>query len=117
MEIKPSHFVAMGRPSCSCWGKTEVEIIALAYVQAMANDGDVWKQIPRERVLPLLTDDQKRSGMVYGLLDGDYYQGWFDSVARRITDAEGAFSVRGFWNDYRFEKANGFSPNGSGVEK
>lgn len=92
----PSYFASRGTPCCSIWGKSEIEWIALAYVQALANDGDTWKKLTRDETRARLTAEQSRQ--VHGLLDGDYCQGWFDAVSSRITDAEGAFSVRGFWH-------------------
>lgn len=96
---KPSDFAKLGQPNCSRWGKSEIEWIALAYVQALANDGDTWKKLTREQTKALLTDEQKR--YTHGLLDHDFYQGWFDAVSNQITDAEGALGVRGFWNEWR----------------
>lgn len=91
----PSYFASLGNPSCSRWGKSEIEWIARAYVQALANDGDIWKRLTREQVCGLLTDEQM--GSAYGLLKSDFYQHWFDAVSNQITDAEGAFGVGGFW--------------------
>lgn len=91
----PSYFASLGQPCCSRWRKSEIEWIALAYVQALANDGDTWKKLTREQTSALLTDAQKRS--VHGLLDDDFYRGWFDMVSNQIADADGAFRVRGFW--------------------
>jgi len=45
----PSYFANRGQPCCSRWGKSEIEWIALAYVQALANDGDTWKKLSRKR--------------------------------------------------------------------
>lgn len=92
----PSYFANRGLPSCSRWGKSEIEWLALAYVQALANDGDTWKKLTREQTKALLTEEQKHH--VHGLLDHDFYQGWFDAVSKQITDADGAFGVHGFWN-------------------
>jgi hypothetical protein len=101
--FKPSQFAALGNPSCSRWGKSEIEWIALAYVQALANDGDEWKALTRDRCYELLTQEQKRetSGML-----GDYYQDWFDLVARQITSSDGALGVGGFWNLRRLDRQN-----------
>lgn len=93
--IRPSFFAKAGHPSCSRWGKTELEVIALAYVQALANNGDKWDRLTREQTYGLLTDEQKCSAG--SLLTHDYYQRWFDMVADQITDADGAFGVGGFW--------------------
>jgi hypothetical protein len=90
----PSYFAKQGQPCCSRWGKTEIELIALAYVQALANDGYTWKKLTREQTYTLLTDEQKRR--LHGLLDA-FYEGWFQSVSNLITDSDGAFSVGGFW--------------------
>ena len=101
-DIPPSCFAALGKPMCSRWGKSEIESIALAYVQALANDGDTWKRLTREQTNALLTDEQRRP--VHGLLNYDYYQHWFDAIADQITSAEGALGVRGFWNEHRLNE-------------
>lgn len=95
-QFPPSYFANRGQPCCSRWGKSEIEWIALAYVQALANDGDTWKKLTREQTLELLSDEQ--NGRVYFLLKKDWYQHWFDMVSNQLADAEGAFDVRGFWN-------------------
>ena len=99
----PSRFASLGQPCCSRWGKSEIEWIALAYVQALANDGDTWKRLSRERTYELLTDEQKQH--VYGMLTDDFepYTHWFDAVADQITDSDGALGVRGFWNMHRLK--------------
>jgi hypothetical protein len=94
--IPPSYFASLGQPMCSRWGKSEIEWLALAYVQALAANGDSWTKLSREQVGALLTLDQQRP--VRFLLKDDYYQRWFDMVSEQISDAEGAFGVRGFWN-------------------
>lgn len=108
-NIPPSAFAAMGQPSCSRWGKSEIEWLALAYVQALAKDGDTWKKLSREQVYNLLSDDERR--YVHGMLTMDFpaYQYWFDAVRDQITDARGAFGVRGFWNEYRYKRCNAVS--------
>ncbi len=94
-QFPPSYFANRGQPCCSIWGKSEIEWIALAYVQALANDDDTWKTLSREQTLKLLSDEQRQR--VHGLLTRDWHQHWFDSVANQIRDADGAFGVRGFW--------------------
>lgn len=98
-EYKPSEFAALGSPSCSIWGKSEIEWIALAYVQALSNLGDTWQPLTRSQAYEALTEEQKRE--THGMLQDDYYQCWFDGVARRIDSPHGALSVRGFWNERR----------------
>lgn len=100
-QFRPSDFANLGHPCCSRWGKTEIECIALAYVQALANDGDTWKKLTREQTLSLLSDEQKRR--VHGLLTGDYYEHWFKLVSNQIKDSDGAFGVGGFWHKGRFQ--------------
>lgn len=109
--IPPSAFAKMGSPSCSRWGKSELEWLALAYVQALAQDGDTWKRLSRERVYELLSDEQK--SFVHSMLTMDFYKHWFESVSNQITDADGAFGVGGFWNRYRYEKCNAPSAGAS----
>lgn len=103
-DYKPSEFAALGNPSCSRWGKSEVEWIALGYVQALANDGDTWKRLTREQVLELLTPEQLQRVYEPQLTD-DYYKFRFDAVADQITDSDGALGVGGFWNTMRLDKA------------
>ncbi len=97
----PSYFAALGNPSCSRWGKSEIEWIALAYVRALANDGDTWKRLSAERVVALLTEEQKRS--LHGMLvdPSEFCKDWFDMVATQLKDSAGAFGVGGFWNRNR----------------
>lgn len=99
-NYKPSDFVKLGHPSCSVWGKAEIESLAEAYVLALAVDGDTWKRLTKSRVLELLSDEQQ--GFARNLLCFDFYDRWFEMVADRITDSDGALSVRGFWSEYRF---------------
>jgi hypothetical protein len=94
-NLPPSYFANLGQPTCSIWGKSELEWIALAYVQALANDGDVWKSLTREQTYNLPAEEQR--GRVHCLLTFEYYDHWFLAVSSRLKDAEGAFSVRGFW--------------------
>ena len=99
-DFKPSDFANLGQPMCSrAWGKSELEWIALAYVQALAADGDTWKPLTKAQTMALLTDEQRRH--THGLLKDDFYDGWFQSVRDRITDSDGALSVGGFWNEFR----------------
>lgn len=103
-NYKPSDFAALGNPSCSRWGKSEFEWIALAYVQALANDGDEWKTLTREQVRALLSPEQLRRCYEPQLTD-DYYKHRFDMVAEQITDSDGALGVGGFWNEFRLARA------------
>lgn len=104
-NYKPSDFAALGNPSCSRWGKSEFEWIALAYVQALANDGDEWKQLTREQVRALLTPEQLRH-CYEPQLTHDCYKHRFDMVAEQITDSDGALGVGGFWNEFRLARAS-----------
>ena len=96
LNLPPSFFAQLGTPCCSRWMKSELEWIALAYVQALANDGDIWKRLSRERTYELLTEAQKLR--TCGMLTHNFYDDWFQSVSNRITDSDGAFSVGGFWH-------------------
>lgn len=95
-QFPPSYFASRGQPMCSRWAKSEIEWLALAYVQALAADGDTWKKLTREQVRNLLTNEQQRC--IHFLLKHDYYQRWFDMVSDQLSDADGAFEVRGFWS-------------------
>jgi len=95
VDRPPSYFASLGKPCCSCWAKSELESIALAYVQALAADGDTWKTLSREQTYSLLTEEQQRP--VYNLLTRDFYKHWFEAVSGQITGSAGAFGVGGFW--------------------
>lgn len=97
-SFPPSYFANRGQPMCSRWGKSEIEWIAHAYVKALAKDGDVWKRLSREQVLNLISGDELGYVETMLRLDNERYKDWFDAVADQISDAEGAFGVRGFWN-------------------
>ena len=107
-DIPPSAFARMGEPCCSRWGKSELEWLALAYVQALVKNGNTWKKLSREQVYSLLSDEEKT--YVHSMLTDNFYKHWFELVRDQITDAEGAFGVGGFWNRYRYEKCN--APSG-----
>lgn len=94
-QFPPSYFANLGQPMCSRWAKSEIEWLALAYVQALAANGDSWAKLSREQVSALLTLDQQRP--VRFLLKDDYYKRWFDMVSDQLSDSDGAFGVRGFW--------------------
>lgn len=96
-DVPPSYFAGCGRPLCSIWGKTEIECIALAYVQALAKGGDTWRRLTREQVYELLSDDLAKDHYVGSFLTSDFdvYKRWFESVADQVTDSDGAFGVGG----------------------
>lgn len=100
-NLRPSDFAKLGNPSCSKWGKSEIEWIALAYVQALANDGDTWKTLTREQTYELLTDEQKRRTCGMLTYDDETDRWWFELVSKQIGSAEGALGVGGFWNRMR----------------
>lgn len=99
-------------PTARGGGKSELEWLALAYVQALAADGDTWKQLARERVYELLTDDQRR--FVHSMLTSDFevYLSWFNAISRQLVDSDGAWDVRGGWNIHRYHR-DFTSQNGS----
>lgn len=106
--VSPSYFARAGIPACSMWGKTEIEELALAYVTAMARDGDTWHPITDTRAAELLTHDEHRS-LIVRLPLGDYprYRAWWDMIAAQLKDAAGAFEVGGLaWNRWRYDRAN-----------
>lgn len=96
-SFPPSYFANLGQPLCSIWGKTEIERLALAYVQALAKDGDKWKRLSRKQVYKLLSDEQKRFIHTMLTFNNDHYIHWFELVSDQITDSDGAFGVKGFW--------------------
>lgn len=101
-QLPPSAFAALGNPSCSCWGKSEIEWVAHAYVRALQLTGDTWRRMTREEVYAAIPTDEYCPAR--SLLERDWYQHWFDAVAERITDEEGAWSVGGFWSPHRMER-------------
>lgn len=57
--IPPSHFAKLGKPYCSPEGKSEFEDLALAYVRALKNLGDEWRQItPRQAAQALKSQER-----------------------------------------------------------
>lgn len=104
-ELKPSDFSNAGRPSCSIWGKTEIEILAWCYVTTMARNGDEWKPVTAQQCLDSLTE-QEMSIMRSDLqrIAEGRGDGWWNAVVERVTDADGADSVGGFWRRYHVEK-------------
>lgn len=96
INMPPSFFASLGTPHCSRWMKSEFEWLALAYVQALANDGDIWKRLSREQTYSLLTEEQR--ARVHGMLTDDFYERRFQSISNQITDSDGAFGVGGFWH-------------------
>lgn len=94
VDPPPSYFANLGSPNCSMWGKAEIEWLALAYVQALAANGDTWKKLSRKEVLQLLSDDQAW-GRVQSILtlDIDRYIEWFEIVSEQLTSAQGAQEV------------------------
>lgn len=101
-QFKPSDFARLGHPSCSRWGKTEIESLALAYVQAMEKNSDCWDKLSRQEVISLLTPEGQ--GFAAFMLADDYYQRWFDMVSNQICDSDGALGVGGFWNIHRLSQ-------------
>jgi hypothetical protein len=96
INIPPSHFVVLGQPLMSRWGKTEIEMMALAYVTALMVDGDRWRLLLREEVLKLLPEGHVKR-FTRELFEDDYYARWFGMVAGQLTNAEGAIGVGGTW--------------------
>ncbi len=96
-EVPPSFFASLGQPCCSRWGKSEIERLALAYVQALANAGDTWKKLTREQGHELLTDEQRQYVRNTLTFDNERYVNWFEAVSDQLSDSDGAFEVRGFW--------------------
>lgn len=98
-EYKPSDFARLGQPCCSRWGKCEIEELALAYMKALAADGDEWKPLSKKRVRELLPGDEQGFARFF-LADGEY-DNWFAAVRRQLADSDSALGVRGFWNEHR----------------
>lgn len=93
----PSYFASLGQPCCSRWGKTEIEFIALAYVQALANGGDTWRKLSKRETHELLTPDQQHRAHPFLTSDFGVYEHWFNLVRDQIKSSAGAFGVGGFW--------------------
>lgn len=108
----PSWFAAQGRSNCSMWRKTEIEILALAYVVAQARLGDTWRSVTPAECWAVLDDDEKRycSPWMGSLVRGDAsdrYNGWWEMIGRQLSNAESAFEVGGMaWSRHRFIQQN-----------
>lgn len=94
----PSRFAAIGVPCMSNWGKLQIELIALMYVEALANSGDTWRRLTQAEVRGLLTDEQRRMGDGRYLRDGvPIYAEWFAMVDEALAAPSVADSVGGTW--------------------
>lgn len=97
-RLPPSHFAALGAPTCSRWGKLEIELLALAYVQALAASGDEWRRIPsRAAVFDLLSKSQRSEVHPYLTSSLDRLDQWFAMVADQLTGPDGAMAVGLRW--------------------
>lgn len=109
MTAQPSYFAAQGESCCSIWGKAEIEVLAWAYVQALANLGDEWgRMLTPQECFDALTEAQRHFAAPYiaSAARGGWAE-WWTRIAAQLTSAEGAFEVGGLaWNRRRFEKAN-----------
>lgn len=93
----PSYFAALGVPRCSRWCNLERELVALMYVQALANGGDVWRRLTRSEVRDLLGRDQR--GDVRYLRDGiEILEVMFADVDKALSASDVAASVGGCWD-------------------
>jgi hypothetical protein len=101
----PSWFARQGIPSCSMWGKMEIEVLAWAYVVGMARDGDNWHKLTAKKCYELLDDAERRHVRPYLPDDRECYADWWEMIGEQLKDAAGAFEVGGFaWNRWRFDK-------------
>ena len=108
----PSWFAAQGRSNCSMWCKTEIEILALAYVVAQSRLGDTWRRVTPAECWAVLDEDEKRycspylSNLVREEFSERYARRW-QMIADQLTSAEGAFEVGGMaWCRHRFIQQN-----------
>jgi hypothetical protein len=93
---KPSYFASRGVPTCSKWGKSEIEWLAFAYVTGLARLGDTWQRITPERCISTLSRQEAnlfRIDAAYEL--GGLYADYWAMIADQLTSAEGAFDVGG----------------------
>jgi len=103
----PSWFSNQGTPSCSKWFKTEIEILAWAYVTGMARDGDAWHEMDDQRCYDLLTKDEQRYVRPYLPDEGGCYADWWAMIGKQLKDADGAFEVGGLaWTRHRWALQN-----------
>ena len=102
----PSHFSAAGVPYCSMWGKTEIEILAWAYVTGLARDGNTWHTITPERCHQLLDEAEQRFVHPFLPLCGSRYESWWKLIETQLKDSEGAYKVGGLsWSRWNIDPA------------
>jgi len=106
-SARPSWFARQGIPACSMWCKTEIEILAWAYVVGMAKDGDTWHKLTAERCHELLDEEERRYVRPYLSGENMRYADWWEMLGEQLKDAAGAFEVGGLaWNRWRFDQQN-----------
>jgi len=96
---KPSWFAAQGRPSCSKYGKVEIENLALAYVIGLSRLGDIWRRISPSECWDVLNSEEKERFRDLSRLVGSRSFGrienWWEMLQDQLKDAEGAFDMGG----------------------
>ena len=104
-SVPPSWFARQGIPSCSMWCKTEIEILAWAYVVGMAKDGDTWHKLTAERCHELLDEKERRHVRPYLSSENMRYADWWEMIGEQLKDTAGAFEVGGLaWSRWRFDQ-------------
>lgn len=100
---KPSYYARLGHPSCSCFRKTELESLALAYVTALSHLGDSWTLRPSPTEVVSVLDLKKIRYHTYLrlLARRDECPSRWDCVTSKLRDQDGANDVWGFFKEVR----------------
>jgi hypothetical protein len=103
VKAPPSWFSKQGVPTCSMWWKLELELLAWAYVTALANSGDTWRPLTSIECYQLLDEEERRFVSPYLDKDGADEK-WWGRVSTQLKDSDGAFAVEGLtWGRWRFD--------------
>ena len=95
MKLKPSDFVRLGKPSCSCFSKSELERLAFDYVRALVIAGDNWDiRLSPKEVVDILED--KCDSYIRLLGRGKTDPVKWDCVTSKLKSEEGAKEVWSF---------------------
>ena len=91
-EMKPSDFVKLGKPCCSCFMKSELEVLSLEYAAALAALGDNWDLRPSPKeTYDAINGDCKSYLRV--MAKGMGNPAVWDVVTRKLRSEEGAREV------------------------
>lgn len=118
-ELKPSHFAQLGVPTCSIWGKYEIEKLAYIYAVCLVRAGDTWQELTPQQCFDLIEDIPEESserGYMGHVVEG-HYQAYWDKVTHQLSGAENAMEIGGLaWNKRNLNRVLNPDPDAEHVE-